>query len=143
MPLEFNRPITKIVNPALDTQQAVDWTLEIPQNVNIGALLVQLSATVLAAADGSKSIPTLNTPCSLVTMEINGTPHMSRRLSEIFGLNGGINATNDANIAGTVQYFQGGNAVTAAVNGITYGAKPVTIGGAADVAIQAALANNV
>lgn len=141
MPLELNQPVTKITNPALGAE-AVDWSLEMPANIMLGALLVQLSVTVSATGAATKSVPTLSTGCSLVTMLINGTPNKTRALTEIFGVSGGINATNDPNAAGTVQYFQGGNAVTAAVAGITYGAKPVPIGSEADIAIKAALAND-
>ena len=140
MPLELNKPVTKITNPALGVD-AVDWSLEMPANIMLGALLVQLAVTVSATGAATKSIPTLATPCSLVTMLINGTPHKTRALTELFGAQG-LNALNDPNNGGTVQYFQGGNAITAAVDGITYGSMPVLIGSDADVAIQAALANN-
>jgi len=45
MPLELNQPVTKITTPQLGAN-AVVWSLEIPHNVNLGSVLVQLGVTV-------------------------------------------------------------------------------------------------
>ena len=140
MPLELNQPVTKITTPQLGAQ-AVVWSLEMPANINLGAVLLQLSVTKSATLAATKSIPAMSDAVSLSTFLINGDPNRTRQLNQIFGSQG-LNALNEKNIGGTVQYFQGGAAVTAAVLGINYGALPVLIGSAADVAIQAALANN-
>jgi len=140
MPLELNQPVTKITTPQLGAN-AVVWSLEIPHNVNLGSVLVQLGVTVSATGVATKSVPTPQQACSLVTVLANGTPERTRQLNQIFGATG-LNALNDKNNSGTVQYFQAGAAVTAVVTGITYGALPVLIGSIQDVAIQAALANN-
>lgn len=140
MPLEFNQPVTKITNPALGAA-AVVWSLEMPQNANLGKLLVQLSVTKSATGAATKSVPAPNDAVSQVACLVNGTPQRTRFLEHMFGAQA-LNALNDRNNGGTVQYFQAGAAVTAAVNSVTYGALPVLMGSVADVAIQAALANN-
>jgi hypothetical protein len=131
----------KIVTPTLQAASSVPWTAEMPQNINIGALLTQFSVTRAATGTSSKSIPLVSDCFQLSTWLINGAPHRTSLANELFGRQG-LNALDDAANAGTVQYFQGGNAVTAVVNGITWGALPVLLGSEADVAIQAALANN-
>ncbi len=141
MPLELNQPVVKIVNPNLNANNSVDWTLEIPENVNLGAVLLQLSVTRTATGAATKSVPKMEDAASLATFLVNGSPQRTRKLQELFGAQG-LNALDEKSLAGTVQYFQAGAAVTAAVNGIVYGALPVLIGSTADVAIQAALANN-
>ena len=140
MPLEFNQPITKLTTPALGVA-GILWSMELPQNINLGSLLLQLSVTKSATGTSTKSVPAPKDAVSLVTMLVNGTPQRTRALDELFGAQG-LNALDEKNNGGTVQYFQAGAAITAALNGITYGAQPVLIGSAADVAIQAALANN-
>jgi hypothetical protein len=62
-------------------------------------------------------------------------------MTDLFG-SGAQNDWWDSDIAGTVQYKQGGGWITATLNGIVYGNTPVKIGSAADIAIQAQLANN-
>jgi len=140
MPLEFNQPVTKITNPALGAAPVV-WSMEMPQNINLGCLLVQLAVTFSATGIASKSVPTLAAALSQVVILANGSPERTRTPNQLFGAVG-LNALNDRNNGGTVQYFQGGVPVTAVVNLVSYGALPVLMGSAADLAIQAALANN-
>jgi hypothetical protein len=141
MPLEFNMPVTKLVTPALQPTLPVAWTLEMPQNLNLGKILVQLVLTKAATGAATKSIPAVADAVSMTTLKINGNPDRTRAPGELWG-QAGENFLNDKNSCGTVQYFQAGVAITAALNGITYGNAPVTIGSAQDLAIQAALANN-
>lgn len=141
MPLDKNQPVTKIVNPAVPAAGTIAWTLEMPQNINLGALLMQLTVTKSATGQATKTIPVVSDAVSLFQWKFNGTPQRARTYAELFGQSG-LNGMNDKSLVGTVQYFQAGAAITAVLNGITYGNAPVLIGSAADIAIQGALANN-
>ena len=141
MPLEFNTPVTKLVSPNLSAALPVIWTAEMPANLNLGKLLVQTAITKLATGAATKSIPSIADAYASFTWKINGTPQRTRLPLELFGA-AGLNAVDDKSGGGTVQYFQAGAAITAVVNGVTYGNTPVLIGSVFDLAIQAALANN-
>ena len=141
MPLNLNQPVTKLNTPAVSAAQDVVWTMEMPHNIRLGAFLQQVTITKLATGGATKSVPALSDVIRNFFWEINGTPNRTYLPEEAFGLTGDF-AVDDDSLGGTVQYFQAAAAVTAAVDGITYGALPVPIGSAADVAIKAALANN-
>jgi hypothetical protein len=140
MPLGLNQPVVKLVTPTLGAQ-SVSWTMEMPQNIRLGTLQLQLTVTKSATGIATKSIPAPSDAMSGAQVLINGTPHITRTLGQLFGRQG-TSALNGKELAGTVQYFQAGIAITAAVNGITYGALPVLLGSEADIAIQGALATN-
>jgi hypothetical protein len=136
-------PIPKIINGNVNgpTVQTTNCSFEVLPNKCLSSVLVALSVTKLATGAATKSIPSVGDGLQQCRFVIGSTPQRMRLAAHLFG-GTGLNALNDAKNAGMVQYFQAGAAVTAAVNGITYGNTPVPLGSAADVAIQGALANN-
>jgi hypothetical protein len=136
-------PIPKIINGNVPgpTLQTTNCSFDVIANKCLSSVIVTASVTVLATGAATKSIPTPAMGISQARFVIGATPQRMRNTSTQFGRQG-LSALNDPKDAGEVQYFQAGAVVTAAVNGITFGATPVLLGSAADLAIQAALANN-
>jgi hypothetical protein len=98
--------------------------------------------TVVASATGAatKTVPRPSWGIGDMRFKL-GNFNRTRKASELFGVDG-LQARDQRTSAGTVQYYQGGNVITATLNGKTVGARPVLIDSAEDLTLQAALANN-
>ncbi|MEI6197376.1 MAG: hypothetical protein WCS42_23925 [Verrucomicrobiota bacterium] len=136
-------PIPKIINGVVNgiTVANTICSFDLIPNKCATGVLVTATVTVNAYTAATKSVPTLAMAIGESRFIVGSSNQRRRTIAQLFGAQG-LNALNDAKNGGWVQYFQAGAAITAAVNGITYGATPVLIGSAADVAIQAALANS-
>lgn len=132
----FQEPITKVSNVVLGSP----CTLELKPATTICTIFLNLVVTASATGAATKTIPRPSWGAGEVRFKL-GNVNRKRNASELFGRKG-LNAKYAVGNGGTVQYKQAGAYVTAALNGITYGAEPVLIDSPEDVAIQGALANN-
>lgn len=102
--------------------------------------IITLTVTASATGAATKTVPRPSWGAGDMRFKL-GNYNRSRKASELFGVNG-LQARNSRYAAGTVQYYQGGNLITAALNGRTIGKVPVLIDSYEDLTLQAALANN-
>lgn len=132
----FQEPINKVSNVNLGKVV----TLELPLGKTLCSALIGLTVTGSATGAATKTIPRPSWGLTQLRFKL-GNVNRTRNVADLFGIRG-LNAINDVGNAGTVQYFQAGVVITAALNGITWGNEPVLIDSPEDVALQAALANN-
>jgi len=130
-------PITKVTNPGAG-KTAI---LEIKQGVNICGIVITETVTAAATGAATKTIPRPSWGLTEMRLKIGSNVNRQRYPVSYFGYRG-IAAVNSMENGGTVQYFQAGAAITAALNGFTYGNEPVLIDSPEDVALQGAIANN-
>jgi hypothetical protein len=141
MPLDFDMPVVDLTTPALNALNPVTWSLRMPDLIFVGALTLNLIVTKSATGAATKTVPLPSDAVTNSQWLINGTPQRTRLFQDLFGRSG-LNALNDAELSGTVQYKQGAGWITADLDGVTVGNEPVLIGSPEDIAIKAALANN-
>jgi hypothetical protein len=130
-------PITKVTNPG----PGKTCVLEVKQGVAICGALITLTVTGAATGGATKTIPRPSWGLNEIRCRIGNNVNGRWFPVSYHGFRG-IAAINSKEMAGTVQYFQGGNAITVALNGYTYGNEPVRIDSPEDVALQGAIANN-
>ena len=143
-PLRFQEPITKVSPVVLGKP----CTIEPKTRQRLGCMMV--TATVTVSAGGAGVAPVIPAPSAGVAeirTNINGNVQRRRTADQLFGAQG-LNALNDSNNGGTVQYFlHVADATALAVSatdvvtgttsdGVAVGSTPVAIGGAEDLVLQ-------
>lgn len=132
----FQEPVKDLTFPGLG-QTAIFKTMP---GMKILIFITTLTVTASATGAATKTVPRPSWGAGDMRFKL-GNFNRTRKASELYGLNG-LQARNSRKSAGTVQYYQAGAVITAALNGRTIGATPVLIDSAEDVTLQAALANN-
>ena len=139
MPYRYQEPIVKI--SPVNLGKPVTWELPLGKRI----CTINLNVTVTGSATGNGATKTIPRPSwGLGEIRFNlGNTNRRRTAAQLFGYRG-LNAINSMENGGTVQYFQGNPlvAITATLNGFSYGNEPVLIDSPEDVALQGALANN-
>jgi len=132
----FQEPITKISNVNLGKPV----TLELMLGKTICYVVLNLTVTGSATGGATTTVPRPSWGLGEIRFKL-GNVNRTRRADQLFGRRG-LNALNNFQSAGTVQYFQAGAVITAVLNGITYGNEPVLLDSPEDFALRGALANN-